>query len=482
VSEAPPLDRKILGVALIVALGAVTAVVDMTIIGVALHTLSDGFDVGLSTIQWVTTSYILAAAMVVPLSGWATDFFGARRLWLASVVIFSAGSLLAGLAWSVPSLIAFRILQGVGAGLIGPVGTSIVARTAGRERMGRAMSVVGVPLVLGPVLGPVLGGLLIDTVSWRWIFLVNLPVGLVAFALAWFVFDRDPAPERGGRVDTVGFLLLCPGVTLLVYGVVNISSATDLASAGFLLPAGCGAVLLTAFVRHALRAEKPLLDLRLFADRTFTAAAGIQFLMNATLSGSMMLFPLYYQIVHGESPLMAGLLLVPQGLGVAMMMPIAGRLVDRGRQAPLVLAGIPLLVVGFLSFTQAGADGSYLRLGLSLWVIGIGAGCTIMPAMTAAYRALSPMKIPHATATFSIVQELGASTAIALFVVVLDARLRLAPTPAPAFDLVFWLPLTLTVLCLLPALLLARRGRPRGGEPGAEPAGEPEPVHAAGRG
>lgn len=474
--QAPPLDRKILTVALIVALGAVTAIIDMTIIGVALHTLSADFGVGLSTIQWVTTAYILAAAMVVPLTGWATDYFGARRLWLAAVVIFAAGSLLAGLAWSVPSLIAFRVLQGVGAGLIGPVGTSIVARTAGRERMGRAMSVVGVPLVLGPVLGPVLGGLIIDTVSWRWVFLINLPIGLVAFTLAWFAFDRDPA-ERAGGIDTRGFLLLCPGVTLLVFGIVNITSVADLASAGFLVPGGAGVALLAVFVRHALRAGNPLLDLRLFGNRVFTAAAGIQFLMNATLSGSMMLFPLYYQLVHGESALVAGLLLVPQGLGVAMMMPIAGRLVDRGRQAPLVLGGIPLLVLGYLSFTQAGPDGGYLRLGLSLWIIGIGAGCTIMPAMTAAYRALNPMKIPHATATFSIVQELGASSAVALFVVVLDTRLRTSPEPAAAFDAVFWLPLTLAIAGVLPALLLAWRRRTTPAAPV-----EPEPARAASQG
>jgi EmrB/QacA subfamily drug resistance transporter len=377
-------------------------------------------------------------------------------------VIFAAGSLLAGLAWSVPSLIVFRVLQGIGAGLIGPVGTSIVARTAGRERMGRAMGVVGVPLVLGPVLGPVIGGLLIDTVSWRWIFLINLPIGVVAFALAWFVFDRDSAREAGGGIDTVGFLLLCPGVTLLVYGI----------SFGSLLSGAAGLVLLAVFVVHALRSEKPLLDLRLFANRVFTGAAGIQFLMNATLSGSMMLFPLYYQLVRGESALVAGLLLVPQGLGVAMMMPISGRLVDKGRQAPLVLTGIPLLVLGFLSFTQAGADGGYLRLGLSLWLIGVGAGCTIMPAMTAAYRALNPMKIPHATATFSIVQELGASSAVALFVVLLDARLRVEPARADAFDLVFWLPLALVVAALLPAVLLARR----------RTAPESEPAYAASRG
>jgi EmrB/QacA subfamily drug resistance transporter len=475
-SSAAPLDRKTLAVALIVALGVVTTVVDITIIGVALDTLSGEFGVGLSTVQWVTTGYILAAAGVVPLTGWATDRFGARRMWLAAMVVFVAGSLLAGLAWSVPSLIAFRAVQGIGAGLLSPVGTAIVAKTAGRERMGRAMSVFGVPLVLGPVIAPVLGGVLVEVVSWRWIFLINLPIGVIAFALSWFVFDRDVAQRRGG-IDTVGFLLLCPGVILLVYGIVNITSIADLGSPGFLVPGGLGVAALAAFVRHALRTEKPLLDLRVFANRAFTAAAGIQFLFNATLSGATMLFPLYYQIVRGESALVAGLLLVPQGLGVAMMMPLSGRLVDRGKQAPLVLCGTVLLALGFYSFTMAGADAGYLRLGLSLWVIGVGAGCTIMPALSSAYRALPGRQIPHASATLSIVQELGASSAVALFVVVLDTRLRTAPDPAPVFDSIFWLPLTLVIVGVLPGLLVARRRRAA-----APPAPDAEPVSASSRG
>lgn len=454
--DTPALDRKILAVALIVALGAVTAVIDMTIIGVALNTLADEFEVGLSSIQWVTTAYILSTAMAVPLSGWATDWFGPRRLWLSAVALFTLGSLACGLAWDLQSLIASRVVQGIGAGILAPVGTTIVARAAGPERMGRAMSVVGVPLVLGPMLGPVVGGVLIGTTSWRWIFLVNLPVGLAAVLLAWFVFDRDQERGNRGRIDLIGFLLLCPGLTLLVFGVVNVTSVAALASAGFVLPAGAGAVLLALFVRHALRVEEPLLDLRLFGNRVFTGAAGMQFLMNATLSGSMMLFPLYFQLVRGESALVTGLLLVPQGLGVAMAMPITGRLVDRGKQRVLVLTGLALLVVGFVSFTQAGADGDYLRLTVSLWLIGAGAGATLMPSITSAYRALSPVKIPHATATFSVAQELGASSAVALFVVVLEARLRDTPAAA-AFDQTFWLPLVLIALAVLPALLLLRR-------------------------
>lgn len=464
---AAPLDRRLIGVALVVALGAVTPIVDMTIVGVALNTLSGTFDAPLSTVQWVVTGYIVATAMVVPLTGWATDAFGARRLWLVALVIFTASSVLCAMAWSIESLIVFRLLQGVGAGVLGPVGTALVARTAGRERMGRAMSVVGVPLVLGPVVAPLIGGALLDLVSWRWIFLINLPVGLVAITASWVLLARDE-PTTRSRIDVRGFLLLCPGVTFLVYGLVHVESAAAVTSPGFFLPGVTGAVLLTLFVRHALRVDKPLLDLRILANASVSSAGAIQFLMNATLSGAMMIFPLYYQIARGESPLVSGLLLVPQGLGVAMTMPIAGKIVDRGRAGVLVLCGIPLLALGFLSFTMAGADGDYLRLGLSLWIVGVGAGCTIMPALTTAYRALGPQRIPHITATFSILQELGASIAVALFIVVLETRLAASEaTPHVAFESVFWMPLTLVLLCLVPALVAWRSSR------AAAPAGDP---------
>jgi len=468
---APPMDRKLLAVALTVALGSFTVVLDMTIVGVALHTVSDYFGVGLSTTQWVTTAYILSTAMVVPLTGWATDRFGGRRLWLTAVVLFTIASVACGLAWSAGSLIVLRIVQGVGAGLMAPVGTALVARAAGPARMGRAMGLMGIAIVFAPVIGPVIGGILVDAGSWRWIFFLNLPIGLIAFALGWAFFDRNQ-PTKPDPIDRVGFILLCPGITLLVYGLANVSSVDGLTRPGFLLPTVASAVLLVLFVRHALRIEKPLLDLRLFRNRTFSATVATQFLMNATLSGSMMLFPLYFQLVRDASPLASGLLLVPEGIGVAMIMPIAGRLVDRGKSGTVILCGLPALVVGFFSFTQAGADASFIRLALSLWLIGLGAGCTIMPAMSTAYRALAPAEIPRASATFSIAQEIGASGAVALFVVVLDAQLRTNPT-ATAFGTSFWLPLALTLLVLAPALLVARSAARRAAED-AEPAEDAE--------
>ncbi len=455
-AESPKLDGKMVAVALLVALGAVTVMLDMTIIGVAINTISADFSVGLTTVQWVTTTYILSSAMVVPLSGWATNRFGGRRVWLFSLALFTVGSIACGFAWSAGSLIAFRVLQGVAAGLTIPVGMAMVARTAGPERMGRAMSLVGVPMVLGPILGPVLGGVLVDTVNWRWIFLINIPIGLVAIIGSWIVFDRD-TPMPAEKLDLVGLALLGPGICLLVLGLGNVHTSGG-AGPEFLIPGITSVVLLALFVRHAFRVEKPVLDLRLFRSGGFSSAVGIQFLVSATLAGTGLLFPLYYQLVRDESALASGLLLIPQGIGLAMMMPISGRMVDRGKAPLLVLIGIPTMAIGLLSYTMAGDDGSFARLCVSLWLVGIGAGCTIMPATSAAYRTLSHQEIPKASATFAIVQEIGASSAAAGFVISLEVLLvSNAPDTAAAFNTVFWLPLGLVLVAVIPAVVLARK-------------------------
>src|SRR2546425_3570331 len=174
------LTREILVIGAVIVLGAIMSILDATIVNVAIPTLGRNFHTSISTIQWVLTGYLLAFASVIPLTGWASHRFGAKRVWMTSLLLFMGGSALAGAAWSIDSLIAFRILQGLGGGLIMPVGQTIIAQAAGPERMGRVMSIVGVPMLLGPVLGPVLGGAIVDQVSWRWIFFVNLPVGVAA--------------------------------------------------------------------------------------------------------------------------------------------------------------------------------------------------------------------------------------------------------------------------------------------------------------
>src|ERR671928_1156356 len=183
-SSGPGIDRELGRLAAVVVLGTIMSILDTTIVNVAIETLGRQLHSSLTSIQWVSTGYLLALATVIPLTGWSMERFGAKRMWMTSVVLFLIGSTLCGLAWSTESLIVFRVLQGFGGGMIMPIGQAILAQAAGPQRMGRIMSVIGVPTLLGPILGPVIGGLIIDNASWRWIFFVNVPVGLVALALA----------------------------------------------------------------------------------------------------------------------------------------------------------------------------------------------------------------------------------------------------------------------------------------------------------
>jgi EmrB/QacA subfamily drug resistance transporter len=474
-------------VAAVVVLGAVMTILDTTIVNVAIDTLARDFDVSLSTIQWVSTAYLLALATVIPLTGWAADRFGTKRLWMSSVALFVIGSALCGLAWDASSLIAFRILQGIGGGMVMPAGMTVLAQTAGPARVGRVMSIVGVPMLLGPILGPVLGGWLVDDVSWRWIFYVNVPIGLIALPLAWRILDRD-VPRPGEKLDLVGLLLLSPGLALFVYGLAE-TPTRGFGSAGALLPMIAGIVLVVLFVLHSLRSDHPLLDLRLFKVRAFSAAAGVTVLFGSAMFGAMLLFPLYYQIVRGQSALDAGLLMAPQGLGAAVMMPISGRIVDRGAAGKVVLCGLPLVALGYFTYTQLGADTSYALLAGSLFVAGLGTGATMMPSMAAAYQTLSHAAVPRATTTLNILMRVGGSIGTALFAVVLQhqfrdvaqaggaaagagggesglgaiasipeaARDRVAPALAEAFAHTFWWPVAILLLALIPALMLPRR-------------------------
>src|SRR5436190_17068014 len=227
----------------VVVLGTIMSILDTTIVNVAIETLGRDLGASLSSIQWVSTGYLLALATVIPLTGWSMERFGGRRMWMLSVTLFLFGSTLCGLAWSTESLIVFRVLQGFGGGMIMPIGQAILAQAAGPQRMGRIMSVIGVPTLLGPVLGPVIGGLIVDNLSWRWIFFVNLPVGAVALVLAWRIL---PAREPGGarpRLDRVGMLLLSPALAAMVYGLSQVGAKGTFEASEVLVGVGVGAVL-----------------------------------------------------------------------------------------------------------------------------------------------------------------------------------------------------------------------------------------------
>lgn len=297
--------------AVVVVLGAIMTILDATIVNVAIPTLGQDLHTSILTIQWVSTIYLLAFASVIPLSGWAAGRFGAKSVWLASLGLFMLGSLLSGLSPSIGALLAFRLLQGLGAGMIMPLGQSILAQVAGPKRMGRVMSIIGVPMLLVPIFGPLIGGSLISAASWRWIFFVNLPVGVVAIVLAIRLLPAAP-PRSGPRLDAAGAVLLSGGLALFLYGLAQTSQHAQLATPSTLGPMGAGAVLVSLFVRHALRVPHPLLDVRLFRQRGFASGAAVNLVVGVALFGVALLLPLYFEIVRGRSPLDTGLLSPPR--------------------------------------------------------------------------------------------------------------------------------------------------------------------------
>ena len=415
------LDRETLIVAGVVMLGAVMSILDTTIVNVAIDHLAVVFHSSLTEIQWVITGYTLALATVIPVSGWAADRFGTKRIYMSSLVLFTLGSVLSGLAWSAGSLIFFRVLQGFGGGMIMPAVMTILTRKAGPHRMGRVMGVLGVPMLIAPILGPILGGWLVDNASWRWIFFINVPIGIVAFILALIVLERDQ-PQPAHRLDWVGMLLLSPGLAVFIFGLAE-SSTYGFGSVRSWGPTLVGVVLIAAWFIHSWRSPNPLIDLRTFAHTRAGAAAGTFLLFAISVFGTMLLVPLYYQTVRGASALQAGLLLAPGGLGAMLMMPLSGKLTDRYGPTWLPATGLPFVAIGLIPFVFVGAHTSYVLLCAGNFVQGIGMGLAMMPNMTAAMQAVPPAAIARTSTAMNIIRQAGASIGTAVLSVILASAI-----------------------------------------------------------
>jgi EmrB/QacA subfamily drug resistance transporter len=425
------LDRRVLAIGGVVVLGAIMAMLDITVVNVALDRLIIEFDSTLDQMQWVATGYTLALATVIPLSGWAADRFGTKRIYLTAVLLFMVGSALAGTAWSTESLILFRVLQGLGGGMLMPLGMTILTKAAGPERVGRVMAVLGVPMLLGPIVGPILGGWLVDDVSWRWIFYINLPIGILSLILGWRILDKDE-PQPTQKLDVLGLFLLSPGLAALIYGLAQVPSHEGFGHPEVYLPAVGGAILVVAFIWHAARTPHALIDLKLFRDRGFSIASLTMVLFTISFFGAMLLFPLYFQQVRLEGALSAGLLLAPQGIGAMIMMPIAGTIVDKGGAARMAQSGIVVIVASMFVFTRLTDETSYWMIGAALFVLGLGMGMAMMPIMSIALKTLRQQDVARASTSLNIIQQVSASIGTAMLSVILfnEIKDRLAPVVA----------------------------------------------------
>lgn len=419
------MDGRAKKVAAILALGTLMVMLDVTVTVVAIPGLAESFDTNLPTVQWVTTAYALALVAVMPTAAWMIGRFGAARVYICALTLFVAGSALAGLAWNVWSLIAFRAVQGFGGGFLQPVGMTMALQLVDERHRGKMMGWLGVPLLIGPVLGPTAGGFLVDSVGWRSLFLINVPIGIGAIILAIRVFPRTKGTAKR-PLDWAGLLMLAPGGALLVFGLAKAGDHGDPRTFAVIAPAGAGALLLALFARRTLNTDRPLLDLRLLRERSLATGALTMLLVAGAYFGSMMILPIYVQAVRGDSATTAGMLMIGQALTTGVVVQIATRLVDRVEPRMVVWFGISATVVAMsLMTTILDDDTSYVVVAGIGVVMGIGIGSTLMPVMTAALRGVSTEHMPSGTTILTTGNQFTAAIGAAAAATVLTTHLNI---------------------------------------------------------
>jgi EmrB/QacA subfamily drug resistance transporter len=480
-ATSPRIDAYVWRISAVVIVGSIMSILDTTIVNVALDTLGRDLHASIADIQWVVTGYMLSLAAVIPVTGWAARRFGAKHVYITSLILFTLGSALCGTATSTNELIIFRVIQGIGGGMILPIGQLMMAEAAGPERMGRVMSIVAVPAMLAPILGPTIGGLIVDNASWRWIFFVNLPIGVIAVIAALRVLP-NPTRQKTDKLDVRGLALMATGLPLLTYGLAEIGSTGSFTSTKVIVPCLLGLGLIGAFARHALRVPRPLLNLRLYRRPTFSSASFTMFCLGAALFGGMILLPLYWQGIRHQSVVDTGLLLAPQGLGMALVMPLAGKLTDRLGGGPLALFGVIVTTITTIPFGLIGAHTSVAYLSVAMFLRGVGIGFAFMPAMAAAFASLDRSELSDATPQLNVLQRVGGSIGTAVLAVVLQRALTGAITlsdKAAAYGTAFWVSGAMTALAIIPCIVLLRAERAARAAKGAAAVADLETVSEA---
>ncbi|TDV49681.1 MDR family MFS transporter [Actinophytocola oryzae] len=449
-------DPAVLKTALILVVGALAVVFDTTIVSVALHKLATDLDVPVSTIQWVTTGYMLALGVAVPLSAWALARFGGKQVWMFALAVFLVGSIGASLAWDAGSLIGWRVVQGLGGGLMLPVMTTLVMQAAGGRALGRTITWVALPALLGPILGPLVGGAIITSLSWRFMFWVNVPFCVVGLILAARHLERDTPATTAARprLDAWGLVLLAPGIAAVILGLSNAGTANGFDHPDVVTPLAVGVAFLVAFTVHALHRRDPLVDIRLLATRSVGSSFSVLFLSGCALFGAMLLLPLYYQEIRGVSALSAGLMLVPQGVGTMLSRQIAGPLTDRVGARSIAVVGFLVVAASTVPFAFADATSDGWLLALWLLVRGAGLGAVTMPVMTASYVGLDRAQIAHSSVLTRTAQQIGGSFGTAVLAVILEQSISGTGSDAvvSGFHTAFWwatgFSLVATALCV----------------------------------
>jgi EmrB/QacA subfamily drug resistance transporter len=423
--------RSILAPLVAIIIGTFMVILDNTVVNVALPTLGRVFRADLSLLQWVITAYMLAQAAVIPLSGWLSDRLGAKRVYLTSLVLFTLGSALCGLATNAEMLVATRVIQGFGGGMMMPIGMSVLYRLTPPERRGAVMGMFGVPILVAPALGPALSGYLIQYADWRLIFLINVPIGVVALITGARALPAIGAPRPAGGLDVLGAVLGPLAFASLSFGISE-SAHAGWTGTTTLAGVAVGLVALALFVWRELTYAEPLLELRVFRSRDFTLSILTQWIGFGAMFGTFFLVPLFLQQVRGYGPFETGLITLPQALASAVMMPLGGRIFDRVGARPPVLFGLGLVAMAMGLMTRLSGTTTGVELFPPLVLMGLGMGSMMMSLNTHVLNSAPRELISRVTSLTNALQNVVGSLAIATFATVLQMRLPVHVAAATA--------------------------------------------------
>ncbi|WP_433712376.1 DHA2 family efflux MFS transporter permease subunit [Nocardia sp. CA-084685] len=451
-----PIPARVWRVAGVVVFGAVMSMLDTSLVNIGLNTIATDLGAALDSAQWIASGYLLALAVTLPLCGWLGRQFGMDRIWLTALAGFTVTSGLCALAPNIGWLIGFRIAQGLTAGLLVPAGQTLLGQVAGPQRLGRVMSVVGIAVVAAPAIGPTIGGVMLANLDWEWLFLINIPFGLVAFVLGRRVLPRADATGNGGRFDATGFALIGVGLSALVYGLGEFGSRGSVSAPTVWVSVVVGMLALVLFVARSVRGGG-LLDVGLFRHPVFATANVANIFAGASLFGSMLLLPLYFQVLHGDRLIATGLLLMSFGIGGIIALPVGGRLTDRYGGGVVAVVGSAVTVAVTVPFALGDASMNPVVVQVLLLIRGVATGLTGVPIVAAAYASVRPELLPDAASFVNILQRVGGAIGAALLAVVLY-RAAAAGLPVDAgFRQAFWWLTAASIVSLVASVLLWRK-------------------------
>lgn len=456
------LPKEITSAAWAIAMAALAPMLNTTMVNIGVKQFSQDFHTSLEIVQWVITGYVLALAVAVPVSGWLMDKFNGKRVLLYAELAFILSSVLAGLSWNIESFIYFRVLQGASAGIIIPLMTTLLMKVAGPDKLGRLMAVVGTPIIIGPLLGPVIGGFLIQWTTWRWIFFINIPVGLIALYLVSKHLGEFAPFNAESKMDWIGTILLAIMNSSLIFGITRAAHFASFHNHQTYWFVGIGLITAILYVIHnGKKQNKTVLPLNLFKSKSFSAAIIGLFLVGLATNGPMLLLPLFFQNIKGFTVIQAALAMIPQGVGMLVARPTIGKMIDQLGARLVVMVSLVISLVGSLPLIFFDDKTSFILIAVVLFIRGIGVGGITMPLMTDAYTGLQTWQIPQASIASRIIQNVGASfgsavLATAVATVVSGMELTI-PTMLHGYQVGFLISAMVIGILFIPALFLTSK-------------------------